>query len=142
MLRRLLATPVVRFGVVGVAMSALHLVVFHLVVGATVAELANLVAFVVVTQVNFLVSDRWTWASRRVRSRSSRQQALRLLAFYGTAASGFLLNALAFSVSYRLLDLGATPSAVVGVGTGAGATFLLGSRFVFRRLPAVPAPVG
>ena len=140
MLRRLSASPLVRFGVVGVMMSALHLVVFHLVAGRTVAELANLVAFLVVTQVNFLVSDRWTWASRRGAARTVRTQALRLLAFNGTAASGFALNAVTFSAAYRLLDVPATPSAVLGVVAGAGATFLLSSRFVFRRVPAALAP--
>lgn len=139
MLRRLSSSPVLRFGVVGVAMSALHLAVFHLVVGATVAELANLVAFLVVTQVNFLVSDRWTWASRRGATTSVGAQALRLLAFNGTAAVGFALNAVAFSTAYRLLDVPATPSAVVGVLAGAGATFLLSSRLVFRRTPVVTA---
>lgn len=140
MLRRLSAAPVLRFGVVGVAMSALHLVVFHLVAGRLVAELANLVAFLVVTQVNFVVSDRFTWASRRVATLSTRELALRVLAFNGTAASGFALNALAFSAAYRLLGAGDTASAVVGVLAGAGATFLLSSRLVFRRAAVAPAP--
>lgn len=140
MLRRLLGSPVLRFGVVGLAMSALHLVVFHLVAGRLVAELANLVAFLVVTQVNFVVSDRFTWASRRTVGRPLRERALRVLAFNGTAASGFALNALAFSAAYRLLGAGETTSAVVGVLAGAGATFLLSSRFVFRRATVALAP--
>lgn len=140
MLRTVAASPLLRFAVVGSAMSALHLVVFHLLLGRTVAELANLVAFLVVTQVNFVVSDRWTWASRRVHGRAVRVQVARLLAFNATAASGFALNALAFSAAYRLLGLPATPSALVGIVAGAGATFLLSSRLVFRRLPTPVAP--
>ncbi|SDO74744.1 Putative flippase GtrA (transmembrane translocase of bactoprenol-linked glucose) [Klenkia soli] len=138
MLHVLRTSPVLRFAVVGVAMSALHLAVFHLLAGRVVAELANVVAFLVVTQVNFAVSDRWTWASRRVAGRPLRAQLARLLAFNATAASGFALNALAFSVAFRLLGLGATPSALVGIVAGSGATFLLSSRLVFRRSPAIP----
>ncbi len=137
MLHTLRTSPVPRFAVVGLAMSALHLAVFHLLSGRVVAELANLVAFLVVTQVNFAVSDRWTWASRRVPGGLLRERTARVLAFNAMAASGFAVNALVFSVAFRVLGLGATAGALVGIVAGAGATFLLSSRVVFRRSPAM-----
>ena len=133
-------SPIWRFAVVGVVMSGTHLLVFTALADRLVAELANVVAFLVVTQLNFVVSDRWTWSSRRVRGRSMRARLAQVVAFNATAASGFALNAVAFSVALRVLGLPATPSALVGIVAGAGATFLLSSRLVFRRAPAGSLP--
>ncbi|MBB3675581.1 GtrA family protein [Modestobacter versicolor] len=141
MLRALRSATVVRFAVVGVAMTVLHLAVFRLASGWVVAEAANVVAFLVATQVNFAVSYYWTWSSRRTPGRETVGSVLRRAAlFNGSAAAGFGVNAAVFSLAYRVIGTTAMTSALVGTVASAGASFLLSSRLVFRR-PALTADV-
>ena len=125
-----------RFAVVGLAMTVLHLTVFHLVSGWVVAEAANVTAFVVVTQVNFVLSYYWTWAPRRVAGAETLRSVLRRAAlFNGSAALGFGVNAAIFSVVYRVAGLGPMTSALIATVGSAAASFVLSSRVVFASRP-------
>lgn len=140
MLRALCRAPGVRFVVVGLAMTALHLAVLQLVVPVAVAEVANVVAFLVATQVNFLLSYFWTWRDRRPVGRESAGCVLRRAAlFNGSATAAFAVNAVAFSAAHRLAALGPSPSALVATVASAAASFLLSSGVVFAHRPLLVA---
>jgi putative flippase GtrA len=125
-----------RFAVVGLAMTALHLVVFVLVSPWTVPEVANVVAFLTATQVNFTLSYFWTWSSRRPVGRETVGHVVRrLVLFNGSAFLGFCVNAAVFSTAHRLVGIPPLPSAVVATTASAATSFLLSSRVVFTRRP-------
>ena len=132
MLLALCRAPGVRFALVGLGMTALHLAVFRLVLPVTVPEIANVVAFLAATQVNFVLSYLWTWSSRRpVGSETLRGILSRALAFTGSALLGFGVNAAAFSTASRIAGLPPLVSAVAATVVSGATNFLLGSRLVF-----------
>ncbi|SDX96501.1 Putative flippase GtrA (transmembrane translocase of bactoprenol-linked glucose) [Modestobacter sp. DSM 44400] len=134
MLRALSRASGTGFALVGLAMTVLHLAVFRLLATRSVAEVANVGAFVIATQVNFAISYYWTWSSRRlVGEETARSVARRAIVFNGSAALGFGVNAAVFSTAYRLLGTSPMASALVGTVVSAAASFFLSSRVVFRR---------
>ena len=141
MLRALSRSPTARFAVVGLAMTALHLAVFRLVLPSTMPEAANVIAFLTATQVNFALSYFWTWSARRPLGEETVGSVLRrAVLFNGSAGLGFGVNAAVFSTAHRLVGLAPLESAVVATFASAAASFLLSSRVVFVRRP-VPADV-
>jgi putative flippase GtrA len=129
-----------RFAVVGLAMTALHLVVFTLVLPWSVPETANVVAFLTATQVNFALSYSWTWSSRRPLGQETVGYVIRrAFLFNGSALLGFSLNAVVFSTAYRIVGMPPLGSAVVATAASAAAGFLLSSRVVFTRRPVPDA---
>ncbi len=141
MLQALWRSPTVRFAVVGLAMTALHLAVFRLVLPSTKPEAANVIAFLTATQVNFALSYFWTWSARRPLGAETVGSVLRrAVLFNGSAGLGFGVNAAVFSTAHRLLGLAPLESAAVATFASAAASFLLSSRVVFVRRP-VPADV-
>ena len=141
MLQALWRSPTARFAVVGLAMTALHLAVFRLVLPSTMPEAANVIAFLTATQVNFALSYFWTWSARRPLGEETVGSVLRrAVLFNGSAGLGFGVNAAVFSTAHRLVGLSPLESAVVATFASAAASFLLSSRVVFVRRP-VPADV-
>ncbi|MDP9428857.1 MAG: GtrA family protein [Actinomycetota bacterium] len=139
MLRALCRAQTTRFAVVGLAMTALHLAIFRLTLPWSVPEIANVIAFLTATQVNFALSYFWTWSARRPVGRETVGNVLRrALLFNGSAAIGFGVNAAVFSAVHRLADLGPTQSAVVATVASAAASFLLSSRIVFTSRESSP----
>ncbi|TNM64224.1 GtrA family protein [Streptomyces sp. NP160] len=138
----------VRFAVTGVAMTLLHLAVFRLLSGHVLAEVANATAFVVATQVNFLVSYHWTWASRRsARTEPLRAVARRAALFNASVLVAFGANSLAFWAVHRLLGVPGTASVLLATVVSAAVSYLVSSRVVFARgalaaaAPAAAVPV-
>ncbi|TXR56134.1 GtrA family protein [Quadrisphaera setariae] len=131
-----------RFAVTGVAMTLLHLAVFRLLSGHVLAEVANATAFVVATQVNFLASYHWTWASRRAGVREPlRAVARRALLFNASVLVAFGANSLAFWAAHRLFGASGTASVLLATVVSAAVSYLVSSRLVFaRRVLAVAAP--
>jgi len=139
-LRALWRAQAARFVVVGLARTALHLAVFRLVLPWSVPELANVVAFLTATQVNFALSYFWTWSARRpVGSETVGSVLRRAVLFNGSAALGFGVNAAVFSTAHRAVGLGPTQSALVATAASAAASFLLSSRVVFARREVLAA---
>jgi putative flippase GtrA len=129
---RVLDRTLVRFTLVGGLCTAIHVIAFQQLLRALPAEAANLLAFAAATQVNFLLSYRWTWRGRFSGVKESgRAVARRLVAFYATAATSMSVNAAAFSFAFRVLD--ASPMVAVGaaVCVSAGLSYALGSRVTF-----------
>jgi len=131
---------VVRFAVVGTAMTALHLTVFRLALPVALPEIANVVAFLVATQVNFALSYVWTWSSRRRPGRETLGVVLRrAVLFTGAALLGFGVNAAAFTWVYRIAGLPPVASALAATVLSAATNFVLGSRVVFADRSATGA---
>ena len=138
MLHALWHARTARFAVVGLAMTALHLAVFRLVSPRAVPEVANVVAFVTATQVNFALSYFWTWSARRPVGQETVGYVLRrAVLFNGSALLGFGVNAAVFSTAHRLAGVPPFQSAVVATVASAAASFLLSSRVVFARRPVL-----
>ena len=98
--------------------------------------LANVVAFGLAAQLNFGLSQRFTWSDRRRALAVSAPLGQRWLRFHAAIAGTALLNLAAFAATRVVLpDLLA---AAVGIGSAALANYLLGDRFVFRPLTARP----
>lgn len=136
MLHALLRADGARFAIVGLAMTALHLAVFRLASPWSVPEIANVVAFLTATQVNFALSYSWTWSSRRRVGQETVGYLLRrAVLFNGSAALGFGINAAVFSTAHRLVDATPMASAIAATVVSAAASFFLSSRFVFARRP-------
>lgn len=132
-----------RFAVTGVAMTLLHLAVFRLLTGHVLAEVANATAFVVATQVNFLVSYHWTWASRRSgQTEQLRSVARRALLFNASVLVAFGANTLAFWAVHRLLGVPGTASVLLATVVSAAVSYLVSSRLVFARRVLVAAAPG
>ena len=130
-----------RFIVVGMAMTVLHLAVFRLVVPWSIPEVANVVAFLVATQVNFVLSYFWTWSSRRPLGRETVGYVLRRgVLFNGSALLAFGVNVTVFSAAYRLAGAPSMVSAVAATAVSAAASFLISSRVVFARRPLLDVP--
>ena len=134
MLRAVCSAPALRFAVVGLTMTGLHLTLFQLLVAGSVPEVANAVAFLVVTQVNFALSYSWTWASRRPAGRHPAPALVRRAAlFTGSALVGLAMNTVVLSIAHRIGGLPALHSAVVATAASAVTNFVLASRVVFAR---------
>ncbi|MGQ7295949.1 GtrA family protein [Quadrisphaera sp. KR29] len=133
-----------RFAVTGVAMTLLHLGVYRLLSGHVIAEAANATAFVVATQVNFLVSYHWTWASRRAGATEPLGAvARRALLFNASVLVAFGANSLAFWAAHRLLGASGTASVLLATAVSAAVSYLVSSRLVFARgARAAAAPRG
>lgn len=140
MLRALCRAQTIRFAVVGLAITALHLLVFQLVLPWTAPEAANVVAFLTATQVNFVLSYFWTWSARRPVGQETVGSVLRrAVLFNGSAALGFGVNAVVFSTALRLVGLAPLTSAAVATVASAATSFLLSSRVVFAHRPVLDA---
>jgi cellulose synthase/poly-beta-1,6-N-acetylglucosamine synthase-like glycosyltransferase/putative flippase GtrA len=121
--------------IVGAVSTLFQLALLHvlLLLSSTSAELDNSVAFLLSTQLNFGLSDRFTWA-HRVRSRAGRVNglAVRLLSFNASAALGLLVNASVFSSAHHIMGLPVIVSALAAVGSSTAVSYVLSSRVVFR----------
>lgn len=95
--------------------------------------LANVAAFVIAAQVNFWLSDSFTWADRQAGD-GGRSLPWRWATFHFSIAATAALN-LAVFASLRSL-LADPPAAALGIGVAGVANFLSGDRFVFGRRPA------
>lgn len=134
MLRALFAASAARFAVVGLAITALNFVLFVLLEQRMVAELANVLAFLVATQVNFAVSYYWTWSSRRLIGAETVASVLRrAVLFNGSAVLAFVVNAVVFSLGYRVVGVPPITSVLIATVASALASFVLSSRLIFTR---------
>ncbi|WP_417518494.1 GtrA family protein [Minwuia sp.] len=114
-----------RFGIIGLAATAVHAFVYWVLVqfGGTEANLANLIAFLIAFIVSWSGHSRWTFG---VRSRAA------LVRFVGVAVGGYALNALA---TWAIVDgLGGDPRLplIFILFVTPAATFVAGRFWAFR----------
>lgn len=124
---------------VGVVCTCLQLIILQLAlrVSPSASAVDNSAAFFLSVQLNFVLSDRYTWAHRRPAGRAGfRNGARRLLVFNGAAVVGLAVNAAAFAAAHLLGSLPVTVAAVIAVAASTTATYALSSHLVFRTNPA------
>lgn len=127
----------IRFGAVGCICALFQLLVLSLLVRAQFeAHIANTVAFLASTQINFALSSTITWRDRRASARSLTLMGRRLLGYNTLALGSLVINQVAFAVALRALPyLGA---ALVGILAGMLLTYVISGRLLFRRTLAPP----
>ena len=92
--------------------------------------LANAVALLLSTQLNFVLSYLFTWADRRPRTGRPVAVLGRWAAYQGSVAGTALLNMLVFVATRAVLP--PLVASAAGLAVGASGNFVIGDRFVFR----------
>jgi putative flippase GtrA len=133
--RGLLDSPVarpLRFAGTGVAAGGLQLTLLAVLTARGWDTLpANVVAFVVAAQFNFLMSNVVTWRDRQLTGSIRR----RWLLFHASIAVMALVNMLVFVAARDLVP--ALAASALGIAAGACGNYLAGDRLIFRQ----PSPV-
>lgn len=116
-----------RFAITGASAGVFQLLLLKLLVGQGMEALAaDAVAFVLSAQLNFLLSNVFTWRDR-ARSGSIWR---RWLAFHGAISSMAIVNLMVFTVARLALPY--LEAAAAGIAVAAIGNFLLGDRLIFR----------
>ena len=133
LVRTLYASRIARFVTVGGSCGVVQLSVLHgLVAGGGMDErLANLIAFIISMEMNFVLSQFFTWRDRW----SSTLQPLKFLARLGmfnvaAASTSGLVNQGVFNIV--AIFIWYLPAAAIGICAAAAANFMLNDRLVFR----------
>lgn len=92
---------------------------------------ANIVAFLLAAQVNFLLSVTFTWRDRGAGDTLFRRWML----FHGSIALMALVNIAVFAAARPFLPV--TLASLAGIAAGAVGNFILGDRLVFRQRAAL-----
>jgi putative flippase GtrA len=119
-------------GTAGAAQIVLLVFLTHLGVESV---LANIVAFLLAAQVNFVLSLTFTWADRLGDERLGR----RWLLFHGSISLMAVVNMLTFLAARTVVP--APPASLLGIAAGAAGNYLLGDHLVFRE-PDAKLPAG
>ena len=125
-----------RFAIVGGATGMLQLGVLGVLVSVGLQPLlANAAAFALSAQMNFVLSQTFTWHDRSNGEAERGSLFGRWAAFHACISGGAVANlavfALAMHVAPHLL------AAVLGIVAGASLNFLTNDRLTFRRVPAL-----
>ncbi len=120
-----------RFALVGCTAAAIQLALMSVLVGLDVpAWNAEVAAFALAAQANFLMSSRFTWADR------GEPSVRRWMAFMVAVTMSATANFAVFEVARGAVPVLA--ASALGIVAGACLNFVAGDRAVFRR-PAVEA---
>jgi len=99
--------------------------------------LANVVAALLTTQVNFVLSLLFTWYDRQPDSAMKQAFLIRWLSYQGVSLGALLLNQLVFVVAHLVMPI--LVAAELGLLVGASVNFVVMNRLVFRKpLPTSP----
>jgi putative flippase GtrA len=122
---------VLRFALVGSTCGLIQLGLLHILVEAEVqANLANLAAFAISAQVNFILSQFFTWRDRWAPSLRPSRLISRLFLFNGSVATTGVVNQSVFALANLIIWY--LPAAALGIAVAAVTNFLLNDRIVFR----------
>lgn len=132
-----------RFALVGGACGLAQLALLHWFVTLGAEEhLANLAGFALSVQLNFFLSQFFTWRDRWSPTLGPATMLRRLALFNGSATTTGLLNMAVFAVVNVFMQY--VPAAAAGIAVAAVTNFALNDRFVFRgphRVEARPFPL-
>jgi putative flippase GtrA len=121
----------VRFACTGCIAGLIQLAVLDLLLYLRWEPLgANIAAFLLAAQVNFLLSYTFTWHDRHPLWRDKRVLLARWLTFHLCISGTALLNMLVFLLAHTVLPV--LVSSALGIVVAASANFLLGNHLVFR----------
>jgi len=116
-----------RFAITGTTAGAFQLLLLKLLVGHGMNALAaNSSAFVLAAQLNFVLSNAFTWGDR------ARTMPLwrRWLAFHGSISGMALVNLTVYTVAR--MEFPYLEAAAAGIAAASIGNFLLGDRLIFR----------
>ena len=121
----------VRFGLTGGMAGIVQLGLLRLFEAVDAAPVAaNALGFLVAAQLNFAISQLFTWADRPLAGAPGDSLSRRWLRFHVAIAGTALLNMLVFAVARTVApDLVAS---ALGIGVAGIANFVLADRLVFR----------
>lgn len=121
----------VRFAFVGALGALTQLVALRVLTLQGIHPLpANTVAFLLAAQVNFSLSQLFTWHDRRPQRWTAPVLAKRWLAFHGAISASALVNLLVFAFARHHMPQ--MLAAVLGIGLAAGVNFGMHDRITFR----------
>lgn len=124
------AGRLLRFATVGGLCGAIQVGLLLLLAGAGAGALtANVIAYLLSAQVNFVLSDRVIWGDRRLRVTVA-GLARRWLGFHASIAGTFLLNQAVFVVARGVVPDAA--AAIAGIGVSGLVNFAIQDRLTFR----------
>ena len=93
-------------------------------------DLANVTAFLVAAQLNFLLSSIFTWCDRLATRVSGGALRRRWLAFHGAIASMAVVNMVVYSTARHVMPV--LIASALGIAAAALGNFVLGDCLVFR----------
>jgi putative flippase GtrA len=121
----------IRFGVVGGTCAILQLgSLFALVHLGMAHYVANIIAFLVVTQVNAILSHYITWHDRRHAHAVARVMIRRIVSFNVMALTTLVINEAVFVAILPYVNY--LIAGAVGILAGAGINYMISSMIIFR----------
>ena len=127
-----LSARLVKFAMVGGLCGLVQLAILHTLVTSGLEEhLSNLIAFVISVQVNFTLSQFFTWRDRWSASLGAGTLLRRLLFFNAAATTTGVVNQGVFALLNLFIEY--LPAAAGGIAVAAFTNFALNDRIVFRR---------
>jgi putative flippase GtrA len=94
------------------------------------ADAAEVVAFLLATQANFVLSSYLTWRDRLAAPGEATAAWRRWVAYQGSTAAMAAVNLAVYRLAHPILPLQA--AAALGIAAGALGNFVLGDRLVFQ----------
>jgi putative flippase GtrA len=126
-----------RFALTGATAALVQLVLLHFFTVRGVSQLvANAVAFMLATQVNFGLSQLFTWRDRWAGLAGVAQ---RWLTYHGSVAGTAVLNMLVFAAASTVMP--SLAAAGLGIAMASAINFISGERLIFRPAPAEATPI-
>ncbi len=120
-----------RFALTGGLAALVQLGILHILTARRWPPVqADVVALLLSTQVNFVLSYLYTWRDRRPRVRTPRMALTRWATYQGSVAGTALLNMGVFIVARA--DLHTLAASALGTAVAAAVNFIAGDRLVFR----------
>ena len=127
-----LSTRLAKFVLVGGTCGVVQLALLHTLVTSGLEEhVANLIAFAVSVEVNFALSQSFTWRDRWASSLGMGTLLQRLLLFNAAATTTGVVNQGVFALLNLFISY--LPAAAGGIFVAAFTNFALNDRIVFRR---------
>lgn len=121
----------VRFGIVGGTCAVLQLgSLFALVHLGMAHYVANIIAFLVVTQVNAILSHYITWHDRRHTHAVARVMIRRIVSFNLMALTTLVINETVFVATLPYVNY--LIAGAAGIAVGAGVNYVVSSVIIFR----------
>ncbi len=91
---------------------------------------ANVIAFLLSAQLNFAISQTFTWRDRDTGGSGRGTLARRWLTFHATIATTFVLNMTVFALAQLVIPH--LPAAALGILAASAINFLINDRWTFR----------
>ena len=127
----------VRFGFVGGTCSLLQLVFLEMLVQFNLElHLANILAFLISTQLNFALSSLITWRDRLAPHERPTLLVRRLAGYNGLALISLTVNQIVFTIA--ALSINYLAAATLGILVGMIVNYTVSGKLIFRHHPTHP----